>query len=66
MRGLSGRHGFPAHTIQAGWSRVTTARAPITAPVPIETPGDKKASAQIQASAPMVIGRAKSWKVSDS
>ena len=61
-RGLSGRAGFPAHTIQAGWERITTARAPIKAPSPIYTPGPKKASVQIQASAPIVIGFAKSGK----
>ena len=62
LRGFIGLAGLPLHTIQAGWERMATARAPITAPSPICTPGPTKASVQIQASAPIVIGLAKSEK----
>jgi len=41
---LSGRQGFPAQTIQAGTSLVTTDLAPITAPSPIVIQGPTNAS----------------------
>lgn len=48
-RGRSGRQTWPAQTVQSGMSRVTRERAPITAPVPIRTPGITIVSAAIQA-----------------
>ena len=51
-----GWQGFPAQTIHGGMSRVTTARAPMTVPLPIVTPGPMNAPAATQHSLPMTIG----------
>ena len=47
--GLIGLQGWPAQTVHAGTSLVTTDRAPITAPSPIVIPGWTKHSAANQA-----------------
>lgn len=39
-RAFNGLHGLPAHTIHTGMDRVTSDRAPITAPSPMVTPGE--------------------------
>lgn len=62
MRGLSGLQGVPAQTVQAGMERVTTERAPMTAPSPMLTPGPSRQPEAIQLCEAMVMGAAVSWK----
>jgi hypothetical protein len=56
MRGFRGLHGFPAHTIHAGISFVTTEQAPITVPSPMDTPGPMNALLATHAPSPILMG----------
>ncbi|KAG1248393.1 hypothetical protein G6F65_019641 [Rhizopus arrhizus] len=49
MRGRTGRHGLPWHTIAGGMLRNTELRAPTTASRPIVTPGPTNTSVATQA-----------------
>jgi hypothetical protein len=53
---LRGLQGWPAHTIQAGMSLVTTEHAPITAPSLMVTPGCIKQLLVTQAFSSITIG----------
>ncbi len=55
-RGLTGRAGFPAATVQGSMSWNTLERAVTTAPSPIVTPGATNTSAVTHARSPRVIG----------
>ena len=65
-RGPMTRAGLPATTTPGGTSLTTTARAPITLPSPMVTPGPMNASAAIHTPLPMVMvdrtsGRSGRW-----
>ncbi len=62
-RGLMGCAGLPRYTVHAARSLNAQARAPTTQPSPTLTPGPTNASLAIQTSLPMVMGRARNWKV---